>query len=408
MDHLPQSNSSLVKKEQRVPTTPNTNRKRPRKAYTDCGSGALAPKQKKCKLGDDTIGVKTERNALAATVQPNAVKEGHKQREVQNTPGQRYLSSLGVLTRKFVDLLQTSENGTTDLNNAAEKLEVQKRRIYDITNVLEGIGLIEKKPKGHILWRGSGELDENAVQQMEKLRAELQEARAEEERLEVFLNQMQEIIKEQTSRVEHVQNAYVTLADMRTMSRFEGQTVIAVKAPMGSTLEVPDPDEGMIPPQRRYQIFLKSTNGPIDVFLIGQGNSNSSVSEENKKERKGAGDGHKMSQILPDSNTSPIEQGVHTAVSPISHQVSPIGSISSGKSAGQDKSPLLLDNKQQHHESEGGWKRGTKNSNGEYDESVDKLIKLIPKFMEGSDYNFSLEDNEGIADLFACEHLFLD
>ena len=31
-----------------------------------------------------------------------------------------------------------------DLNKAAEALEVQKRRIYDITNVLEGIYLIEK------------------------------------------------------------------------------------------------------------------------------------------------------------------------------------------------------------------------------------------------------------------------
>jgi|TARA_B100001142_G_scaffold242982_1_gene242128 sugar-specific transcriptional regulator TrmB len=30
---------------------------------------------------------------------------------------------------------------------------VQKRRIYDITNVLEGIGLIEKKSKNNIRWK---------------------------------------------------------------------------------------------------------------------------------------------------------------------------------------------------------------------------------------------------------------
>ena len=36
---------------------------------------------------------------------------------------------------------------------ATEILEVkQKRRIYDITNVLEGIGLIEKKTKNSIKW----------------------------------------------------------------------------------------------------------------------------------------------------------------------------------------------------------------------------------------------------------------
>lgn len=37
---------------------------------------------------------------------------------------------------------------------AADTLAVrQKRRIYDITNVLEGIGLIEKKSKNSIQWK---------------------------------------------------------------------------------------------------------------------------------------------------------------------------------------------------------------------------------------------------------------
>ncbi|CAB1423458.1 unnamed protein product [Pleuronectes platessa] len=40
---------------------------------------------------------------------------------------------------------------------AADTLAVrQKRRIYDITNVLEGIGLIEKKSKNSIQWKGVG------------------------------------------------------------------------------------------------------------------------------------------------------------------------------------------------------------------------------------------------------------
>lgn len=34
---------------------------------------------------------------------------------------------------------------------------MQKRRIYDITNVLEGIGLIKKKHKNRIQWVGSVE-----------------------------------------------------------------------------------------------------------------------------------------------------------------------------------------------------------------------------------------------------------
>lgn len=37
--------------------------------------------------------------------------------------------------------------------------QVQKRRIYDITNVLEGIGLIEKKLKNNIQWKGGTSAD---------------------------------------------------------------------------------------------------------------------------------------------------------------------------------------------------------------------------------------------------------
>jgi hypothetical protein len=62
-------------------------------------------------------------------------------------------SSLGKLTQKFVNLLKESPEGVLDLNFAASSLNVQKRRIYDITNVLEGIGLIEKNSKNHIKWR---------------------------------------------------------------------------------------------------------------------------------------------------------------------------------------------------------------------------------------------------------------
>ena len=40
-----------------------------------------------------------------------------------------------------------------DLNKASEYLDVQKRRIYDITNVLEGINLIAKKSKNNIQWK---------------------------------------------------------------------------------------------------------------------------------------------------------------------------------------------------------------------------------------------------------------
>ncbi|XP_074411771.1 transcription factor E2F2 isoform X2 [Zonotrichia albicollis] len=138
------------------------------------------------------------------------------------SPGEktRYDTSLGLLTKKFIHLLNESPDGVVDLNRAAEVLEVQKRRIYDITNVLEGIQLIRKKSKNHIQWIPSFSY---------------------------------------TSSLSTL--AYVTYQDLRAISSFQEQTVIAVKAPPETQLEVPDFS------QENFQLYLKSTNGPIEVYL---------------------------------------------------------------------------------------------------------------------------------------------
>lgn len=62
-------------------------------------------------------------------------------------------NTLTQLTNRFTHLLQSQPDGAIDLNAAADQLQVPKRRIYDITNVLEGIGLIEKKGKNQVVWR---------------------------------------------------------------------------------------------------------------------------------------------------------------------------------------------------------------------------------------------------------------
>lgn len=69
-----------------------------------------------------------------------------------STDSSRSERSLGMLTKQFIHLLK-EEQGTLDLNQTANKLGVQKRRIYDITNVLEGIDLIEKFKKNNVRWK---------------------------------------------------------------------------------------------------------------------------------------------------------------------------------------------------------------------------------------------------------------
>ncbi|OAY42972.1 transcription factor E2FA [Manihot esculenta] len=183
----------------------------------------------------------------------------------------RYDSSLGLLTKKFVNLIKRAEDGILDLNKAAETLEVQKRRIYDITNVLEGIGLIEKKLKNRIRWKGvdasrPGEAEGDAS----LLQVEIEKLSMEEHRLDDQIREMQERLRELSEEENNQKWLFVTEEDIKSIPCFQNETLIAIKAPHGTTLEVPDPAEAVEYPQRRYRIILRSTMGPIDVYLVSQ------------------------------------------------------------------------------------------------------------------------------------------
>ncbi len=61
--------------------------------------------------------------------------------------------TLVEISQNFLALMESEPTGEMDLNTAADKLRVQKRRLYDITAVLEGIGYVEKKSRNVIVWK---------------------------------------------------------------------------------------------------------------------------------------------------------------------------------------------------------------------------------------------------------------
>ncbi|XP_070616504.1 transcription factor E2F4 isoform X1 [Erythrolamprus reginae] len=181
----------------------------------------------------------------------------------------RHEKSLGLLTTKFVSLLQEAKDGVLDLKLAADTLAVrQKRRIYDITNVLEGIGLIEKKSKNSIQWKGVGPgcNTREIAHKLIALKAEIEDLEHRERELEQQKMWVQQSIRNVTDDVQNKELAYVTDEDL--CKCFPGDTLLAIRAPSGTQLEVPVP-EGLNG-QRKYQIHLKSSNGSIDVLLVNK------------------------------------------------------------------------------------------------------------------------------------------
>uniref|UniRef100_A0A3Q1GWK8 E2F transcription factor 4 n=1 Tax=Acanthochromis polyacanthus TaxID=80966 RepID=A0A3Q1GWK8_9TELE len=188
----------------------------------------------------------------------------------------RHEKSLGLLTTKFVTLLQEAKDGVLDLKAAADTLAVrQKRRIYDITNVLEGIGLIEKKSKNSIQWKGVGPgcNTREIADKLIDLKAELDDLALREHELDQQRVWVQQSIKNVTDDSNNSPMAYVKHEDL--CGAFKGDTLLAIRAPIGTQLEVPIP-EAVLNGQRKYQIRLKSSSGPIEVLLVNKDPSSAS------------------------------------------------------------------------------------------------------------------------------------
>lgn len=98
--------------------TPNDKRIRPTR-----GSGTQTHVQDEDMFDDEPNGTPLSKNAKTPK---------------SPTKMSRSETSLTHLTKRFVDLLMAAQEGVLDLNTASTSLSVQKRRIYDITNVLEG------------------------------------------------------------------------------------------------------------------------------------------------------------------------------------------------------------------------------------------------------------------------------
>ncbi|XP_055396889.1 transcription factor E2F6 isoform X3 [Bubalus kerabau] len=175
------------------------------------------------------------------------------------------------------DNVQSAPGGILDLNKVATKLGVRKRRVYDITNVLDGIDLVEKKSKNHIRWIGSDLSNFGAVPQQKKLQEELSDLSAMEDALDELIKDCAQQLFELTDDKENERLAYVTYQDIHSIRAFHEQIVIAVKAPAETRLDVPAPKEDSI------TVHIRSTKGPIDVYLceVEQGSHSSNKTSDN-------------------------------------------------------------------------------------------------------------------------------
>ncbi|XP_075022395.1 transcription factor E2F1 [Calonectris borealis] len=302
------------------------------------------------------------------------------------SPGEksRYETSLNLTTKRFLELLSQSPDGVVDLNWAAEVLKVQKRRIYDITNVLEGIQLITKKSKNNIQWLGS-QATVGAPSRHRLLEKELRELQAAERQLDDLIQTCTVQLRLLTEDPANQHAAYVTCQDLRSIVDPSEQMVMVIKAPPETQLQVSDPAEA-------FQVSVRSTQGPIDVFLCPEDSSGvcSPVKSPFKAPAEESSAGHSQPRASPllhpaqDVNM-PLLPGEQETLLPGTSALpskSPAEEVSLSPLASMD---ALLE---QSREDFSGF-------------LADEFINLSPP--QAQDYHFGLEEGEGISELFDCD-----
>ncbi|XP_034427389.1 transcription factor E2F4-like [Hippoglossus hippoglossus] len=186
----------------------------------------------------------------------------------QATGKSRELSSLRLLTTQFVQLLQEAKGGLLDLKVAIRLLAVRrKRRIYDIINVLEGIGLISRVSSRYIKWKDTmpGQNVFQLNHRLTQLKLEVKDLKEIELMLDLQRMWVKQSIRHTTEDCSNLN--YVNHEDI--CNCFSGHTLLAVRAPSGTKFDVPIPKATENRPAK-YQVHLKSISGPIDVLLLNK------------------------------------------------------------------------------------------------------------------------------------------
>ncbi len=215
----------------------------------------------------------------------------------------RQENSLGELTKNFIDCVKSKGLELININEIVKKLKVKKRRIYDITNVLEGIGYIKKLGKNQIKWIKTDFLNENIIlnynnEDSNKINKFI-DLQKENEKLDLFIKEINLEFEKLNEKPETKNYAYVTYDDLKNLADNNNNKMIAIKAPIDTSIEIIDnknienvkenignvfnDDKEILDNfKKENQIFMESKNGEISVYVIFNNERENSINYNNE------------------------------------------------------------------------------------------------------------------------------
>lgn len=161
--------------------------------------------------------------------------------------------TLVSLTQDFIALLITANGQELDLTQIGSMLNVSKRRLYDVTNVLDGIGVIERTGKSRIRWIGSkASSDETYTEDV------LQQRLNNIDKMTIFVDKL---LAELEESEEFQSYAWVSENDIKKLGNGEDFSFFALKGSKDLTIQINDTDEV-------HNLTCKAETGAVDFTQI--------------------------------------------------------------------------------------------------------------------------------------------
>ena len=229
--------------------------------------------------------------------------------ENSNSKSFKIENSLSQLTQNFLNYIKKKGRVKISINDLVNDLNVKKRRIYDITNVLQGIGYLEKKGKNEILWIKDNNCiniqnpNNNIISSYSQLKQELDELKSQNENIEENMNKYREEFKLISQKNEFPKYGYITFDDITELSLNEKVNFMIIKAPKGTSINVIDDEEskkaynkiktqmenGKIQKDEKllktlenlHHIFFTSQDKELKIYKIDEGKINEQLNEGN-------------------------------------------------------------------------------------------------------------------------------
>ena len=159
-------------------------------------------------------------------------------------------NSLGQLTKNFINYIKKTGRKSININDLVNELSVKKRRIYDITNVLQGMNYLQKSGKNEIVWtknisnKSKSKKKPSSTKKVNnKPKINIEELQKEKNELDNDIEKFKAEFNSIAKKGDFLRYGYITLDDIRRLSINTKVDLIVIKAAKGTVMNVIDKND---------------------------------------------------------------------------------------------------------------------------------------------------------------------